>query len=319
MSLPKQVQAQVEEAERLEALLQQQTEAPADPPKTEEVLEQPAPPVDPASPSPPPPSETTSEETWQRRYKTLQGKFNAEVPRLSSQVQDLTRQLADAQSKIDALAKKSEPKAPAKSLVTDKDIEAFGGDLVDLVKRQAQETAEQLAEERLSRLAEENDILRKQLTGVAERQVSNDREVYFAKLGTKVPDYEELNVDEGFIAWLEEADPLSGQARQEYLNSAFKGFDVERTAQLFNAYKATVAPSAPPAKTINRDLQRQVTPSTSKVTGPTEPQQDTRIWKQSEIAEFYADITKGKYKGEAAEQARIEAQIDQAVAEGRVA
>ena len=319
MSLPKQVQAQVDEAERLEALLQQQTEAPVDPPKTEDVSEQPEQPGDPAPP-PPTPVETVPEETWQRRYKTLQGKFNAEVPRLSAQVQELTRQLADTQSKMADMAKRPEAKAPAKSLVTDKDIEAFGGDLVDLVKRQAQETAEQLAEERLSKLAEENDNLRTHLTGVAERQVSNDRDMYFAKLAAQVPDYEELNVDEGFLAWLEEADPLSGQARQEYLNTAFKGFDALRTAQLFNAYKATLAPSpASQAKAPSRNLQRQVTPSTSKVTGPTEPQPDTRIWKQSEITSFYADVTKGLYKGNAAEQAKIEAEIDRAVAEGRVA
>lgn len=316
MSLPTRVQAQLDEADRLEALLSQQT--PTDEPQapTEPVQEQPAPvPVQPepvANPAEP------SEETWQKRYKTLQGKFNAEVPRLSQQVRELNQKLSDALAKITELSKAPAPAAKGPSLVTDKDIEAFGGDLVDLVKRQAQEVAEQLNAERLATLADENKRLRQNLDQVAERQGLSDREKYFTQLGALVADYEELNVDEGFLAWLNEADPMSGQIRQEYLNTAFNSFDVARTATLFNAYKSTLAPT-PVTRTTNRSLERQVTPGTSKVNGPTEAQPDTRIWKQGEIAQFYADITKGLYKGRDADQARIEAQIDQAVAEGRVA
>jgi archaellum component FlaC len=317
MSLPTRVQAQLDEADRLEALLTQQTPTDDSQAQTDTAQEQPAP--VPVQPEPAATPAEPSEETWQKRYKTLQGKFNAEVPRFSQQIRELNQQLAEAQAKIAELAKAPAPVAKGPSLVTDKDIEAFGGDLVDLVKRQAQEVAEQLAETRLASLAEENKQLRKTLDTVADRQVVTDREKYFTQLGSLVADYEELNVDEGFLAWLAEADPMSGMARQEFLNTAFNSFDVVRTANLFNAYKGTLAPQAAVARTTNRTLERQVTPGTSKVNGPTEAQPDTRIWKQSEIAQFYADITKGLYKGRDADQARIEAQIDQAVADGRVA
>ena len=317
MSLPKQVQAQADEAERLEALLSQQTPPDEPQPPTEDVKEQPAP--VPVAPEPVATPAEPTEETWQKRYKTLQGKFNAEVPRLSQQVRELNQRLADAQAKIAELAKTPAKAAKGPSLVTDKDIEAFGGDLVDLVKRQAQEVAEQLAVEQLSSLAEENKRLRQNLEQVSERQGQSDRERYFTQLGNLVADYEELNVDEGFLAWLSEADPMSGQVRQEFLNSAFNNFDVVRTANLFNAYKSTLSPTPATTRTPNRTLERQVTPGTSKVNGPTEAQPDTRIWKQSEITQFYADVTKGLYRGRDTDQARIEAQIDQAVAEGRVA
>jgi hypothetical protein len=36
------------------------------------------------------------------------------------------------------------------------------------------------------------------------------------------------------------------------------------------------------------------------------------------IQNFYADVMRGKYKGREADQARIESQINQAAAEGRV-
>ena len=316
MSLPTRVQAQLDEADRLEALLTQQTPPEETPPPTEDVKEQPA--TEPP-PAPKPQADEPSDDAWQKRYKTLQGKYNAEIPRFSQQIQELTNKLAEAQAKISELVKAPAAKAPTKSLVTDKDIEAIGGDLVDLVKRQAQEVADQMASEQLARLAEENKALRSQLTGVAERQTTNDRERYFTRLGELVPDYEELNTDSGFNGWLAEIDPISGIVRQEHFNSAYHNFDVPRTATLFNAYKSLTAPTPAPARTGNRNLERQVTPGTSKVTGPTEAQPDTRIWKQGEIAQFYADITKGLYKGRDADQARIEAQIDQAVAEGRVA
>jgi hypothetical protein len=323
MSLPKQVQKLAEEADALEKqLYEQEPGAEVIEAEPEQVEEQPAPEPEeiPAEepvaeiPEVTPPEEDA---TWERRYKTLDGKYKAEVPRLAAEVRELTRQLADQRTLIASMEAKTKapPEAPQK-LVTDEDVETFGSDLVGLIDRKAREVAAEMVGTEMADLKAENATLREQLSGVTERQSSNDRRAFYTELGRLVPDYEAINLDEGFLNWLAAEDPLSGLTRQDYLNNAFASFDVHRTAALFDTYKQLTAP--PPEPQRNRDLERQVAPGTSKSTTRTPPAAATKVWSSAEIDQFYRDAAKGKFKGSEAEQVRIEAEIDAAVAEGRV-
>lgn len=323
MSLPKQVQVLADEAERIQQEIQAQNspppadpaEPPQDPPAgtTEDppALE-PAPLSDPTAPPPVP-----TDDTWERRFKSLKGKYDAEVPRLSSEVQVLRDQVA-ALSKPQP--KQPEPARTATPLVTDKDVEAFGGDLIDLMKRQATEVAESRMAEAVARLEAENRTLAEKLDGVNARQGTNDRQRYFESLAHLVPDYEAVNLDEDFMAWLRETDELSGLPRQAYLNKAFESFDVQHTAKLFNAFKAGTqpTPAAPTHRSPPRELARQVAPGTSKASPATPHANEPRIMTTREIEGFYADVRRGVYRGNEVEQARIEAEIDAAVAAGRI-
>lgn len=321
-SLPKQVQRQAEEVEALEqALYEQEPGAEAENPEgePEQVNEQPAPeavepPVEPEAAKPEAPQ--TDEETWERRYKTLDGKYKAEVPRLFAEVKGLRSELEAARDQIDVLTRpKAAPEAQQK-LVTDEDVETFGSDLVDLIDRKAREVAAQMVGSEMDELRAENSQLREQLSGVTERQSSNDRRSFFTDLERLVPDYEAVNVDEGFIEWLSEVDPLSGVTKQDYLNNAYASFDVHRTAALFNTYKQLTAPA--PVLHRSPNLERQVAPGTSKVSTTTPAPAATRIWSSNEIENFYRQVAQGKFKGNEGEQVRIEAEIDLAVAQGRI-
>jgi len=330
MSLPKQVQALADEAERLQnqvaGIAPETTEQPpteeanAEPEGEQPVAEQAlAPAMEPEAPKPE--ATTSDDETWERRYKTIQGKYNAEVPRLNADLRDLRNQLATALTEIERIKEqKARPTEPAQPLVTDKDVEAFGSDLIDVIDRKAREVAAQMVGTEMAELKAENQRLNDQLSGVTERQVSNDRRTYFAELARLVPDYEVLNVDEGFLGWLSEVDPLSGLARQDYLTNAWNSFDFQRTAALFNAYKQMTAPppTPEPAPAVKQQLQRQVAPGTSKVSTTAPSNTTDLIWTTSEIDQFYKAVSRGDYRGNEAEQVRIEAEIDRAVAEGRI-
>jgi len=321
MSLPKQVLLQAQEAERLEQELQRATNPtdntdPEDPPVDEHAEEQPVEePQAPAEPEPQPKPEPTpsDDHTWEQRFKSLQGKFNAEVPRLQAELKDVT-------SKFNALAAKMEAQERAKAaepqrLVTDSDVEAFGSDLIDVIERKAREVAGSMVGTEMAELKARNAELEQMLSGVNERQVSNDRRAFFAELERLVPDYEAMNVDPGFLDWLAEVDPLSGMARQEYLNAAYGNFDVGRTAALFSTYKQLTAPAP---KQPTRKLERQVAPGTSKVSTAVTQNGSERVWSHNEVEAFYRDVQRGAYRGNEAEQARIEAEIDLAAAEGRI-
>lgn len=296
-NLPKQVQRQAEEVAELDKMFEeppQQTEQPA------EAVQEPDPPAPPVQPK-------QDEETWQKRYQTLQGMFNAEVPRLNAQVKELQQQLQQV------LAKAQEPqKAPeTQKLVTEKDVEAFGGELLDVIKRQAVEAVQA----DFVKLQAENAELRRQLGGVAEKQGHVDRRTYFAELMAAVPDYEALNTDQGFLAWLSEVDPVSGLNRQTFLNAAYENLDAQRTAAVFSTYKQTLARQ--PVSQAAQELQRQVAPGTSRASTPqTQPTGAEKIWSVAEIERFYVDVSKGKYARD--EATRIEAEIDAAVAAGRL-
>lgn len=321
MSLPKQVQAELEAAERLEQELLNAAnpqEPTQDPEPASEPIADPEPVSDPepapADPEPEPqpePTKSSDDETWERRYKTLQGMFNAETARFKSEVADLKDQLKQAISELKEA--KTTPTEPQRSLVTDKDVEDFGGDLVDLIGRKAAD----VVNAQMAQLKEENARLRDELGSVSEQQVDVRRDIYFSNLERLVPDFRELDVDQSFLEWLAEVDPLSGQTRQTYLTNAYDMYDVDRTAILFNSFKNSIAP-APQPKAVPKELQRQVAPGTSKASSVSTTPAQERIWKMSEIDAFYKDVARGVYKGNDAEQARIEAEIDQAVLEGRL-
>lgn len=317
MSLPKQVQQQLEEVERLEAMAQGQDpdaspESPQDPPPAEPApAEETAPPAQPAAETPP---EAPQDDKWEQRYRSLQGTFRADQERSRAEIAALTRQVETLTAQ---LADREQPaRKPGKTLVTDKDVEDFGPELLDVIRRQA----EVVAEERLVEVNAENARLREQLMSVTDRQGLSDRQVFFGQLASLVPDYEDVNLDQGFIDWLAETDPLSGLPRQAYLNDAFEKMDARRTATLFNSYKQSVAPPeiptpAPPAR---NGLERHVAPTTARSTTVVPPAAQTRIWTTAEVDRFYRDCTSGKYNGRDAERAQIETEIDAAMMSGRV-
>lgn len=326
MSLPRRISELDAEASRLQAQLSgasPQAQEPQTPPQTTQDSEggqpvaaqvQPATGPEPTTPSTPP----SDDQAWERRYRTIQGKYNAEVPRLTADLKDLRNQLATALTEIDRIkALKAEASQSQQPLVTDKDVEAFGSDLIDVIDRKAREVAGNMVSTRMRELETENSRLKEQLTGVSERQVTNDRRTYFMELARMVPDYEALNVDQGFMDWLAEVDPLSGASRQDYLTSAWNAFDASRTAALFNTYKETLARPAPVSQP-KQQLQRQVAPGTSKASSAAPTPASAKIWTVGEIEQFYHNVRRGQFHGKDAERVSIEAEIDQAVAEGRV-
>ena len=322
MELPDQVRRQAEAAAEFDKQMEAQAQPPAEEPEAEPtqdntdgiqpVAEEPQ--VLDAQPDP------VAEQTWEARYKTLRGMFDAEVPQLHARVKELEGKLDDALTRLNDAAQPAKAKEPKAPLVTDKDVETFGSDLIDLIKRQAEEIAAERDvewEAKLAKAEAENARLQEQVGRVAETQGVTNRRTYFAELSKLVPDYEVLNVDDGFITWLAEVDPLSGLPRQAYMNNAFEAMDVTRTANLFLTYKQMVTPPAPEPEP-RRELERQVAPGSSKSDVAPQPASNTRVWTTAEVDQFYRALSRGDYRGREQEAAQIEQQIDLAVAEGRL-
>jgi regulator of replication initiation timing len=316
MSLPRAVQQQVEEADALVAQLN--GTQPVNPDTGEPIVTEPQPAPEP-QPQPisqePEPKPAVPDETWEQRYHSLKGKFDAEVPRLYAQVREMNDQIK--QLVADNAVLKAQPAAPttpapAKTLITEQDKEAFGTDLIDLIDRATEQKLAGSRELEAQLRAEINELKGK-LGNVSERQVVSDKDRYETALAAAVPDWQALNVDQGFLNWLAEVDPVYGMPRQYALTNAYEALDATRTANIFNQYKKSIAP-APQSKA---NLQSQVAPTRSRTSpAPTNPNVDKRVYTQQDIDAFYSEWRRGLI--DEAQAVQIENDIHAATTEGRI-
>lgn len=326
MELPTQVQQHGEAADALEAEMLKAAEADApteqavdaDAPKPEEPA--PEPQSDEAPPQPVVEAAKPTDETdWKQRYSTLQGMYNAEVPRLRAEVTSLTAEIERLKtaSKADTPKEAAQPKTARQAQVTDKDVEDFGGDLVSLAKRAAADVISE-REEALTaanaKLEAELAALKERVGDVTETKSADRKADFFVKLGQLVPNYMEINANEGFLKWLGEIDPVSGQQRQTHLEAAVNANDAVRTATLFDTWSAL---QVPPVPAKDPELERQIAPGTSKSSAPP-AQPQLKTFTTQEVETFYREVSQGKWRDRVAEAAQVEADIDRALAEGRI-
>jgi hypothetical protein len=321
MALPKAVQQQIEDADRLVAEISgdKTGDDVNQNPETGEDNQPQEPATNVVEPAPAPvsrePVNSIPEEKWENKYHTLKGMYDAEVPRLHSQVKELNQQVQQLIADAASAKAKVPQEVNVPSLITEQDKEAFGPDLIDLIER-ATEAKVSTFRQRESQLMEEINQLKGKVGDVTERQVVSDKDRFFAGLSQKVPDWEQLNEDSGFLNWLEEVDPVYGIPKKVALTNAYEVLDVGRVSTIFNAYKSTLAP-AQPQKQKNQELQRQVAPTRSRASSPDPADSNNqRIFTQAEIGQFYEEVRRGHVSPEDA--VRIENEIHAAAAEGRI-
>ncbi len=317
MALPKQVEAQLRELEALEKqLTDAQNPAPADPaPNPAEPPQDPQPaPAEPkpVEPTPTPTEPVVAEEKWEQKYKTLKGMYDAEVPRLHADLRDLKAQ-------VDSLRKASETKpvepakpAAAEKLVTDADVEAFGSDLIEVQRKVAREVAAEFRGE-LDAMRAENEKLREQLTSTG-TQVSEAS--FEQRLYRMVPDFEAVNADPKWIAWLNEVDPLLRAPRSSVAQQAFNRGDAEGVAHYVAMFKKSVAPVEPTADKTT-ELELQIQPNRSATSTPPTSQKG-KVYTNADIEKMFRKATDLGVKGRVDEAKKLEAEIDAAFMEGRV-
>lgn len=331
MTLPRALQASLEEADRIVAAIG------GEPPEPLEPGEQPPAPVanrdnspagdpdfnpPPTLPAPaapvqaaPPPPAPEPDDTWKHKYNTLQGLFNAEMPKMQAQLRELSGQLGTLSTENQflkaELAKKPEPTLKEAGIITDADRETFGAELVDLIERATSPNVRKTdVDQVLNRIKE----LELKLGNVSENQASANETAFWKNLTRNVPDWEAINTTDAWKAWLLEVDPIYGMSRQAGLDVAFNRMDGERVATIFNTYKNT-RPAPPP--TPQQELQRQVTPTRSRAsTEAPAGAQGGMLWTSESITALYNDIRKGVLSAEDA--AMYEADLNRAAEEGRI-
>lgn len=321
MALPKQVEQQLKEIEALEKQLAGDpdatpTPAPDPEPTPEPVPAEPTTPV-PDQPVDKPKEPATSdvpEETWQQKYRTLKGMYDAEVPRLHAQVKELQVYVTQLRDQLAAAPAPTAPQptdARKSSLVTDDDVEAFGADLIEVQRKVAREVAMEFREE-LEALKAQNADLRKQIvqTGSQVGEVTFEQRLFQA-----VPDWARLNNDPAWIAWLDEIDPMLRGPRRNAAQAAYNANDVQGVAYYVQMFKDMSAPPAVDQR--QRELERQVQP-TRTATAQTPVSQKGKMYTTRDVERMFLKVKDLNVSQKFEEARKLEAEIDAAYMEGRV-
>lgn len=262
----------------------------------------------PAAPAPSAQEVPDEAEKLRRKYSTLQGKYNAEVPALHQRVKELEAAMQQQMQANEALRKEIADTEAKKSYLTEQDDEAFGKDVVDLVRRGAREEGARFAKQAAD-MQTRLESMERQLRAEREASAQNRMNNFYASLSGLVPDWEAQNTDPKFLEWLDGSDTQYGPSRMASLQDAFNVYDVKRVAAIFLAFRNRNDPK-------RAGLARQVTPAHSRSANPPAPTEGVRSFTQQEIASFYDAWRRGEISDEDA--ARIEKQINAAVAAGLV-
>jgi hypothetical protein len=328
MALPKQVQAQLAEVEELEKSLTARNDKPKDAEEAEtedqadtEVVETEPETEEAAEPEDAAPADTSPTDVaddFRQKYNTLRGKYDAEVPRLHEQVRGLTSQVEELHRQLSQTQKSDEPTKPEEkvSYVTDADREEFGEELIDVQRRVAREVAAEY-EQQLKSQAEVIEELRSQVAQTG-NQVG---EMSFAqRLNQLVPDFAQVDQDERWVAWLNEYDPMLRGPRRVQAKAAFDAGDAEAVAHYVSLFKESIADTKEPvADKRQAELEKQVAPNRSANTARTKSAgKDAKIYSEREVNGVWDKIRQLNTRGMFDEAAKLEADITAAYLEGRV-
>ena len=338
MALPEQIRKQTEAVQELYRQLnagQDQGEGtpPADAPAVPADIpadENPAP--NDAAPSPTPEQKVGDDkapEDYTQKYKTLQGMYNAEVPRLHQQNREMTQRIQQMEQLLASLSAQSAPAQPEvvaqpTKLVTDKDVEEYG-ESIDMMRKVSREELGSV----MNRLAQLETTLKQlqtnvvpQVQAVAQKQAVSAEQQFWSDLTSAVSNWREVNDNAAFQAWLLETDPLTGITRQTYLEDAQRALDARRVSAFFRTWlestgQAVAQPqgSAPAAQ--NPELEKQVTPGRARSAGTPQTNKG-KVYTPEDIKKFFNDVRAGKYKGREQERDRTERDIFAAQRENRI-
>ena len=293
----------------------------------------------------PKPADDPNSETWQHKYKVLQGMFNKEseknqplkdenqrlkdqVSRLTAQVNDLTTVTTDLEAKL-----KEKPAEPAdltgelseedRAVLEQEDL---GGPVLGVINKLISAAVAKGTAPIVERV-EKNE----QRVDTAEQTVKGNTFTDLALAGIKRDtgmEYEVINTSTEFNAWLDGIVPFSGgKSRREIGKAASDAGNVEDFVLLFKqfvdetGFKPAASPDNPdpnPEKGKPDPLASELEPGNAGSDNQGLTYSEGRTYTRADVEKFYTDQTKGVYAGREEEVAMIDADILKAHKDGRI-
>lgn len=234
-------------------------------------------------------------------HAVLQGKYNAEVPRLSAALKERERLVEELQTENARIQEQLEANAaPSDYGIPEEEYD-------ETVVRMAERVSD-------SKTKQAMEAMQKKMQAVQNQLQAQTEAAFYAELARVVPDWEAVNADDGWLNWLGEKDRYTGVTRQVLLNDAFNAGDVIRVANFFEDFKGVSKTPVQQKAATAPSVSSQVVPrSTSAAPVASKPTISMAEW-QERVQEVVSN--RGNHTAEALRQ--IEADLDAAIREGRV-
>ena len=266
--------------------------------------------VSPTGKEPPSQGDDQNSDTYAQKWRTLQGMYNADIGRMQAQLRDSSARTAHLEGLLSNLANtppadsQQRKQNPASlDLVSETDRSEYG-DSLDVMRKVSREELYPLLnkiselEQALGVASSNINTVVPQVQRVAQQQAQSAEERFWSTLADRVPDWQKVNNDPNFQEWLLETDPLTGHTRQEFLEQAQRNLDPSRVVSIFKMYGS--GGGAEPA---------QASAQSTKA---------SKTYSPADIATFFTDVRKGRFKGKETERDRIERDIFAAQQDGRI-
>jgi len=243
-------------------------------------------------------------------HDTLRGKYNSEVPRLQRELREATEERDRLREQLEQARneKASQERKGDDSGISDERLERirqdFGEDFLEAVKLVAKQEIGPAQEDSSSRVQE--DVQR-----LEQRLQENDQQRFWRDLSALCPQWETINRRQDWLQWLGEVDRLTGQTRQQLLDSAHQSLDAARVAEVFNAFVEQVdGARRQQQQSRQEELQSQVAPGKSR--NP-EPASSRPRYTVEDYTALQEEIRRGKWRGKEDEAKAKEREILQAL------
>lgn len=306
MALP---QALQDANERANELIRKQSEGQKSTPETgntEKPITQPQAqeqqkPQETRTPEPPQQQQQSdSEQTWEHKYRVLQGKYNADTKKLNEQLQEAQKRSQDPslQHRLQSLEtensqlkqqleQQQQASTPSGELkLNQKLVDEYGEDFAQAVAEQSSAGTSEL----INRLTQQINTLQSKLERTEQTTSETAGNMRMRELNAELSkhniDFEQVNTDPLFHDWLSAIDDASGEQRNTLMNNAFQRGDINRTAYFFKAFKAQEGSN------FNNNPLASHVDVTSRA--PSDAAGDDNVWTKAQMDKLYADRRAGK-------------------------
>lgn len=263
---------------------------------------------------------------------------NATIRQLQQQLSELSNELVRVQTFVQHQQQQPQVQPPrGQRLITEKDEENYGPELIDLTRRAAREV-----------ITPELEALRAENQQLRSATMRTQRSSIEQALDQHVPDWHAIYENPRFSFWLSLPDVYSGQVRSQLLKHAVAAGDAGRVVRFYQGFLAEEAATghvqqrSTPGNGVQAPAQQPAQPgpprqpvrtaasiaapgagrpagSMQTVTNGAGPGADSKpTITRAEIDAFYADVRRNRYVGREQEKLRREHEIFAALGEGRV-
>lgn len=312
--------------DRSEQLVKERTAPPA---KAAESEPTPAPTPAAPEPSAPAPSAPLAPAgpkpvDWEQRHKVLEGMLAAtqrekqqEKADMDARFEAQNRKLAELQQELNQSRQAPQALSPMASMPGSAALREEGHDEM-IVK--VTEGLERTIAEQSQQMAQQGEVIRQlqaQLASTDSVVTQSREDVFWQHFMEAVPDWQDVNRDPAFIAFMQEPVPdlsrFAGdtRTRQELLDDAQRALDGPRVVAFYDDFKQAHQRQSSPASAAP-ETPLDISPSVGAGEGP----QSGQTYTYQEFKSTMDAISKGRIRGKNADD--LEAELTKAAQEGRV-